>query len=109
MAWWRSSRGRVRIPTLPKKDFDDDQRFVDRVADFLRQWSLARQQARDTRARPPSEPWRLAWGDQWRAVLALGDADVESMTMIVLAITRWAYREGYRAGVRSGLRRRRRP
>lgn len=106
MAWWRSARGRVRIPTLPKKDFDDDQRFVDRVADFLGQWSLARQQARDTRPRPPSEPWRIAWGDQWRAVLALGDADVETMTMIVLAITRWAYREGYRAGVRSGIRRR---
>lgn len=63
--------------------------------------------ARDSDA-SPSEPWRVAWGDQWRAVLALGDADVETMTMIVLAITRWAYREGYRAGVRSGTRRRRR-
>lgn len=97
----------MRIPVLSRKDFDDDQRFVNLVADFLRAWSVARQQARDTRVRPPSAPWRLVWGDQWRAVLALGDADTETMTMIVLAITRWAYREGYRAGVRSGLRRRR--
>lgn len=108
MAWWRSRTGRVRIPTLPKKDFDDDKRFGATVADFLRAWSVARQQARDTRARPPSEPWRVAWGDQWRTVLALGDADTEVMTTIVIAITRWAYREGYRAGVRSGIGRRRR-
>lgn len=93
---------------MSRTDFDKPERFGACVGDFLRAWSLARQQARETRTRPPSEPWRVAWGDQWRAVLALGDADVETMTMIVLAITRWAYREGYRAGVRSGTRRRRR-
>lgn len=108
MAWWRSRWGRVRIPVMPKKDFDDPQRFGDCVADYLRAWAMARQQARETRVRPASEPWKLVWGDQWRAVLALGDADTETMTMVVFAITRWAFKEGYRAGVRSGLRRHRR-
>lgn len=107
MAWWRSARGRVRIPTMSRKDFDEPERFGVCVADFLRAWAVARHQTRETRPRQPSEPWLLAWGDQWRTVLALSDADTETMTMIVLAITRWAFREGFRAGLRSGLGRRR--
>lgn len=104
MAWWRSRRGRVRIPTLPSRDIDDDPRLAKRVADFLQRWSVARQQARESTTRPESEPRPLMEADQWRTVLALGDADAAAMTTIVLAAVRWAFQERYRAGTRAGRR-----
>lgn len=106
MTVWRFKGGRVRIPSLFKKNIDDDAQCAEAVADFVRAWSSARHYSRATGPRRESEPRRLIHGDQWRGVLALAAADADAMSDVVLAAVRWAFNEGYRSGRRSGARRR---